>query len=159
MFCNKCGRLIEENTKFCGGCGTAIPVQNNVQQNTNVTPNVQTSNIPQENNNPNLNNESFVNSGANANNAQAYQNYDKIINPSMKKYAIFSVVIPAISIFVYWNIGLTSYIAILLAILGFNFAKKGRMHSKTLSTIGYILNSILVAMAIFMYIMIALEQL
>ena len=143
MFCNKCGRRIEENTKFCGGCGTPVPVQNYVQQNENV----------------NQNNENYGQVQVNANYNQPYQNYDNIVNPSMKKYAILSIVIPAVSIFVYLFIGLTVYIAIFLSALGFNFAKKGALYSKKLSKIGYVLNTILIVMAVLVWIVLLIATL
>ena len=157
MFCNKCGRIIEENTKFCGGCGTPVPIQNNIQQNENIAQNIETPNI-QQNNNVNQNNENYGQAQANSNYNQTYQNYDNKVNPNMKKYAIGSIVIPVISIIVYWNIGLTIYIAILLAALGFNWAKKGRLYNKTLSTIGYVLNGILVGMTILMFFAILIDR-
>ena len=151
MFCNKCGRRIEENTKFCGGCGTPVPVQNYVQQNENTTQNIETPNT-QQNYNVNQNNGDFRQAQVNTNYNQPYQNYDNIVNPSMKKYAILSIVIPAVSIFVYLFIGLTVYIAIFLSALGFNFAKKGALYSKKLSRIGYVLNTILIVMAVLVWI-------
>ena len=132
MFCNKCGRILEENTKFCGGCGTPISFHNNIQQNTVVT----------KNNNPNQNNLNYN---------QTYKNYDNIIHQNMKKYAIASIIIPIISIIIYWNIGLSIYIALLLSGLGFSCAKKGKLYNKTVSTIGYVLNGILIGIIFFMF--------
>lgn len=145
MFCNKCGRIIEEGAKFCGKCGTpvSVPVNNIINSQSNINERVENSN--------NQLNQNYYNNEQN-------QNYDNIVNSDMKKYAIGSIVIPVISIIVYWNIGLSIYIAILLAILGFNWAKKGRLYNKTLSTIGYVLNGILVGMAIFMFFAILMDR-
>lgn len=150
MFCSKCGRIIEENTKFCGGCGTAVPAPNNTMSQENVIQNKEEQNY-----------NTYVDQGQVQTNYynQAYQNYDNIVNPSMKKYAILSIIIPAVSIFVYLFIGLTVYIAILLSALGFNFAKKGALYSKKLSKIGYILNTILVVMAVLVWIMLLIATL
>lgn len=142
MFCNKCGRIIEENTKFCGGCGTPVPVQNNVQQNENITPNIEIPNT-QANYNANQNNENYGQAQVNTNYNQPYQNYDNIVNPSMKKYAILSIVIPVVLFLVFCCIGTTFYVAILVTVLGFNCAKKGELYSKNLSRTGYVLNTIL----------------
>lgn len=150
MFCNKCGRKIEENTKFCSECGE--PVQNYVKQNENIE-----ALNTQQNYNENKNNENYEQTQVNANNNKASQNYDNIVNPSMKKYAVLSIIIPAISIFAYIFIGLTVSIAVLLSILGFSFAAKGALYSKKLSKIGYVLNTILVLMAVFVWIAIVFE--
>lgn len=154
MFCNKCGRIIEEGAKFCGKCGTpvSIPTNNIINDQTNSNENVENLNKQQDlNQNYNQINSNYYNN-------QSNQNYDNIVNPDMKKYAIGSIVIPVISIIVYWYIGLTTYLAALLAGIGFGFAKKGRLYSKTLSTIGYILNGILVGMAILMIFIILIEK-
>lgn len=150
MFCSKCGRIIEENTKFCGGCGTPVPAYNNTMSQENVIQNKEEQNY-----------NTYVDQGQVQTNYynQAYQNYDNVVNPSMKKYAILSIVIPAVSIFVYLFIGLTVYIAILLSALGFNFAKKGALYSKKLSKIGYILNTILIVMAVLVWIMLLIATL
>lgn len=150
MFCSKCGRIIEENTKFCGGCGTPVPAHNNTMSQENVIQNKEEQNY-----------NTYVDQGQVQTNYynQAYQNYDNVVNPSMKKYAILSIVIPAVSIFVYLFIGLTVYIAILLSALGFNFAKKGALYSKKLSKIGYILNTILIVMAVLVWIMLLIATL
>lgn len=150
MFCSKCGRIIEENTKFCGGCGTPVPAHNNTMSQENVIQNKEEQNY-----------NTYVDQGQVQTNYynQAYQNYDNVVNPSMKKYAILSIVIPAVSIFVYLFIGLTVYIAILLSALGFNFAKKGALYSKKLSKIGYILNTILIVMAVAVWIVLLIATL
>lgn len=143
MFCNKCGRIIEENTKFCGGCGTPVPIQNNIQPNINISQNVQQDTVINQN---------YEQSQTNPIYNEPYQNYDNIVNPSMKKYAILSIVIPAISIFLYLFVGLSVRIAIFLSCLGFIFAKKGNLYSKKLAKIGYVLNTILVVISIIMWI-------
>ncbi len=142
MFCNKCGRIIEEGAKFCSKCGA--PVENQEGDIVNNQP------IQNENNNQ-------VNQN-NYNETQQNQNYDNIIHPDMKKYAIASIAIPAISIIVYWFIGLPLYIAILLASFGFGLAKKGKEYSKKISIIAYVLNSILVVMCIIMFFAIMIEK-
>ena len=159
MFCNKCGRIIEENAKFCGGCGTPVPIQNNIQQNENIAQNIETPNIQQNNNNVNPNNENYGQAQVNSNYSQTYQNYDNIINPSMKKYAILSIVIPSISLFLYFFVGLTVWIAICLSALGFNFAQKGKLYSEKLAKIGYVLNTILLVAAILMWIILLITTL
>lgn len=78
---------------------------------------------------------------------------DKAINPNMKKWAILSIVIGVGGIIFYWFIGLTVYIAIILASAGFSFAAKGKIESKKIALIGQIANGILFAMAIIMFIL------
>ena len=159
MFCNKCGRIIEENSKFCGGCGTPVPIQNNIQQNENIAQNIETPNIQQNNNNVNQNNGNYGQAQLNSNYNQTYQNYDNIVNPNMKKYAILSIVIPSISLFLYFFVGLTVWIAICLSALGFNFAQKGKLYSEKLAKIGYVLNTILLVVAILMWIILLIATL
>ncbi len=161
MFCKKCGKLIEDGAKFCGNCGTPVELVNNPIQSA-VNNSIGGNNNIQQTANPisNTYQETKIDYNAqNMNNYNNQQNYDNIVNPSMKKYAIASVAIPAVAILVYWFIGLTIYIAILLAGLGYNFSNKGKLYNKTLSTIGYILNTILIIMAIFVGIGMLIEKL
>lgn len=154
MFCKKCGTLIEEGTKFCGNCGT--PVEFVQQQNTTNNINSQPVN-PVTDTNSNISSNNTYNSQQNVNYNPNNENYDNIINPSMKKYAILSIVIPSIALFVYFFIGLSFYIAILLAGVGFSFAQKGKMYSKKMSTAGVVLNTILTVVACIMLVILIIS--
>lgn len=154
MFCKKCGTLIEEGTKFCGNCGT--PVEFVQQQNTTNNINSQPVN-PVTDTNSNISSNNTYNSQQNVNYNPNNENYDNIINPSMKKYAILSIVIPSIALFVYFFIGLSFYIAILLAGVGFSFAQKGKMYSKKMSTAGVVLNTILMVVACIMLVILIIS--
>lgn len=143
MFCNKCGKKVDEGSKFCGSCGATIDSQN--------------SSI--EINLPNMNEENTSRNTQTINNGQQFnKNYDNIIHTDMTKYAIACVAIPTISIIIYWYIGLPVYVAILLASLGYGCAKKGKDANKALSVIGYILNTILVLISIIMFFAIIIEK-
>lgn len=159
MFCSKCGLQNNQGEMFCKQCGTRL--ENNNQQ-------VQQSNQfiqPQQNLNNNqpdlmqqpMNNQQNINpqvSNNYSNNGTLNQNYiDKAVNPNMKKWAILSVVVPVIAIIWYMFIGLSFYIAIMLAAAGFSFAQKGEMANKKLATVGKVLNGILAGMAIVMLIL------
>ena len=76
----------------------------------------------------------------------------------MKKWAILSIIIPAIAIVWYLFIGLSVYIAVIIASVGFSFAKKGEVSDKKLALVGKILNGILVGLAIVMLILIYFFQ-
>lgn len=135
MFCNNCGRVIEDNSKFCGKCGAKIEeskVDNNIE---NLKVEVDSNNSEESSN----------------------QNYKDRTEQTAKKEAIASVVIPAIAIFVYTFIGLNIFLAVFIAGIGFECAKGGKKYSKKLSTTGYVLNGILCAMAVIMYIAIRME--
>lgn len=136
MYCKKCGKLIEENAKFCGGCGTPAPIQNDLQKSENIYQN------------NNINSGNYNQTKINSNYNPTYQNYDNIIRPNMKIYAIGSIVIPVISFIVYYCKGISVSIAFFLSALGFSFAKKGKMYNNVLSIIGYILNGLLLGLAI-----------
>jgi len=166
MFCSKCGFQNNQGEMFCKQCGTRLDdgVQQQVQSNnTNQFIQPQQSNQPdmmqqqpmnnqqyqqpQQNINPQVSN-NYSNSGT------LDQNYiDKAVNPNMKKWAILSVVVPVVGIIWYWFIGLSFYIAIMLAAAGFGFAQKGEMANKKLAIIGKVLNGILAGMAIIMFIL------
>lgn len=145
MFCNKCGRKVEEGSKFCSSCGAAINnnqssvIQSNLK---NINEGDDTSTTTKTINSENQFNES----------------YNNIINPNMTKYAIASVAIPTVAIIIYWYIGLPVYVALIFGGLGYECAKKGKEANKTLSTIGYILNSILVIISIIMFFAIIIKK-
>lgn len=146
MFCKKCGELIEEGVKYCPNCGTL-----------NITPESDTSDRPSDVKYKNVEEQQYQNNYDN--NVEPNQDYDKIINPSMKKYAILSICIPAVILIIeciidQWFYG---WAFILLVVLGFSWAKKGRAYSKTLSNIGYVLNGIFLAIIILTYIAAIME--
>ena len=84
---------------------------------------------------------------------------NKAVNPNMKKWAILSIIVPVIAIIWYIFIGLSSYLAILIAAAGFGFAKKGEMANKKLATIGKVANGTLTGLAIVMFILQLLKAL
>lgn len=144
MFCSKCGFQNNQGEMFCKNCGTRL--ENNNQQQAPQNPTNQFIQ-PQQNVNPQVSNNY-------SNNGTLSQNYiDKAVNPNMKKWAILSVVVPAVTIIWYWFIGLSFFIAIMLAAAGFGFAQKGDMANKKLATIGKVLNGILAGMAIVLFIL------
>lgn len=144
MFCSKCGFQNNQGEVFCKNCGTRL--ENNNQQQAPQNPTNQFIQ-PQQNVNPQVSNNY-------SNNGTLSQNYiDKAVNPNMKKWAILSVVVPAVTIIWYWFIGLSFFIAIMLAAAGFGFAQKGDMANKKLATIGKVLNGILAGMAIVLFIL------
>lgn len=153
MFCNKCGRIIESDSKFCGGCGAPVPIPNNIKQNVNMAQNIEKTSI-QQNNSENQNNDGQAQVNTNYN--QTYQNYDNIVNPSMKKYAILSIVIPLVALFLYFFCDLTVWLAICLSAIGFSFAHKGKLYSEKLAKIGYVLNTILLVVAVLIWIILLL---
>lgn len=148
MFCSKCGFQNNQGDMFCKKCGTKL--DNGVQQTQQLN-----------NNEPVVQPQQGVNTQVpnnNPNNGNLNQNYvNNAVNPNMKKWAILSVVIPAVSIIWYWFIGLPPLIAVLLAATGFGFAKKGEVSDQKMATIGRVLNGILVGFAVVMYILYLLE--
>ncbi len=150
MFCKKCGTLIEEGTRFCGNCGTPVEIVQQQDPSNN-------SNNPITSLNNNVSSNDTYNNQGNINYNPNNENYDNIINPSMKKYAILSIVIPSVALLVYFIIGLSFYIAILLAIVGFSFAKKGKMYSKRMSAVGVALNTILTVVACIMLVLLTIS--
>lgn len=137
MYCSKCGFLNNNGEKYCKNCGVLLE-ENQVQQ-------------PTTNN---VDNQQFQNNTGNL--SSTYVN--NAINPNMKKWAILSIIIPAIAIVWYLFIGLSVYIAVIIAAVGFSFAKKGEVSDKKLALVGKILNGILVGLAIVMLILIYFFQ-
>lgn len=137
MYCSKCGFLNNNGEKYCKNCGILLE-ENQVQQ-------------PTTNN---VDNQQFQNNTGNL--SSTYVN--NAINPNMKKWAILSIIIPAIAIVWYLFIGLSVYIAVIIAAVGFSFAKKGEVSDKKLALVGKILNGILVGLAIVMLILIYFFQ-
>ena len=117
MYCSKCGFLNNNGEKYCKNCGVLLE-ENQVQQ-------------PTTNN---VDNQQFQNNTGNL--SSTYVN--NAINPNMKKWAILSIIIPAIAIVWYLFIGLSVYIAVIIAAVGFSFAKKGEVSDKKLALVGKI---------------------
>lgn len=133
MFCNKCGILVEENSKFCTYCGNKVESTINSKENIQV-----------ENN---------INSKVNENYSDIDKKYnDEIIDPNTKVFSILGIVIPIISAIVWWNVELSVGFVLLLAGLGITFTNKGKINNKARATVGYIANFILIAMAGLMYV-------
>lgn len=78
--------------------------------------------------------------------------YKNIENSKANKYAIFSIIIPVVAIIWYAFIGLSFYLAIIIASIGFGFAKKGEVANKKCAIIGNVLNGILCGLAIVIFI-------
>jgi preprotein translocase subunit SecF len=165
MNCSKCGSQNAIGERFCKNCGCLL--ENNVQQQTqssnqqfmgqnpeqNVAQNQMNGNVSQQ---PVYNN---MYNGQNNNNTQQgnygnlSQNYvNNAVNPNMKKWAVLSIIVPSVAIIWYIFIGLSFYLAVLIAAAGFGFAQKGEMADKKLATIGKVLNGILFGMACVMLV-------
>lgn len=138
MFCSKCGTQNSSEDKFCKNCGFLLE-NNDVSQQTNNVNNLEqkTTNIS-EGLDPN-----YIN---------------QAVNPNMKKWAILSIVVPVVAIIWYIFIGLSFYLAIVIAAVGFEFARKGEMANKKLATIGKVSSGILVGMAIIMLVLQLLDK-
>lgn len=133
MFCTKCGMQNNNGEKFCKNCGVLLDNNEKLQPTNNVS----------------NQNQQYSNS-----NVGLDPNYiNQAVNPNMKKWAILSVVIPIIAIIWYIFIGLSFYLAILIAAAGFEFARKGEMANKKLAIAGKVANGVLVGLAIIMLIL------
>lgn len=126
MFCKYCGSSINNEDKFCIGCGRLV--QNNESTTIENHEEIKT----------------------------AYM--EESINPNMRKWAVLSIVIPVVAIIWYIFIGLSFYIAVLIASVGLSFAKKGEMADAKLAKIGTVLNYILMIIAVIMLILIILNM-
>ena len=167
MLCTKCGAENNANERFCRNCGNLIAeqqFQNNQQfggQQVNNNYNQQNMNQSQTN----YNQQQTTNYGQQTanNNQQTYMNnqngnldsnyVQNAVNQNMKKWAILSIVVAVAGLVWYWFIGLSFYLAILIAAAGFGFAQKGEMADKKLAIVGEVANGILVGMAIVMFIL------
>lgn len=148
MFCSKCGCQNINGEKFCKNCGVLL--ENKEIQNTitnQINENVEVLDI---------NNNSSINE--NSSNALNQEFINKSINHNMKKWAVLSIIVPIVGIIWYFFIGLSFYLAILIAAAGFSFAEKGKMADKKLATIGKICNWILIIIAIIMLILIIINN-
>lgn len=123
MFCIKCGTQNNNGEKFCKNCGVLLENGQTQQQINNINSRLDSN---------------YVNKG---------------INPNMKKWAILSVIVPVVAIIWYIFIGLSFYLAILIAATGFSFAQKGEMADKKLATIGKVANGILIGLALIMLVL------
>jgi len=122
MFCSKCGSQNINGERFCKNCG--ILLENNQPQQTINNTNGQ---------------------------IQQSMNIDKAVNPNMKIWAILSIIVPIIGILWFWFIGLSLYLAILIACVGYVFSDKGKVSNKKLSNIGNLLNGIFIGMVIVVF--------
>ncbi len=139
MFCTKCGTQNNNGERFCKNCGVILEnTQSQSQQQTN-----------------NINNQNQQYSNMNGGLDPNYVN--QAVNPNMKKWAILSIIVPTVAIIWYIFIGLSFYLAILIAAVGFRFAQKGEMADKKLATIGKVVSGILVGLAVVMFILLFIK--
>lgn len=123
MYCSKCGAQNTSGERFCHVCGCAVETYCGESSQTQQ---------------PASNSQQIIN---------------KAVNPKMTKWAILSIIIPIVAIIWYIFIGLSFYIAVLIAIAGFEFARKGELANKKLAIAGKVLNGILCGLAIVMLIL------
>ena len=164
MNCSKCGYNNTTGDRFCKNCGILLENNQPQQSINNVNSQFQQpiNNIGEQQlygqpvNNINsqqtyqqqTNNQQYTNTNGNLD-----SNYvNKAVNKNKKKWAILSIVVPVVGIIWYWFIGLSFYLAVLIAAAGFGFAQKGEMSNKKLATIGKVCNGILLGMAIVVFI-------
>lgn len=157
MYCSKCGYQNLNGERFCKNCGSLIENSQSQQPVNNMNGQVQQ---PMNNGmgGQTINQQSMYNqqqmNGQYQNNTAINQNYvNQAVNPNMKKWAILSIVVPVAGMIWYWFIGLSFYLAMIIAAAGFGFAEKGKMADKKLATIGKVCNGILVGMAVVMFIL------
>ncbi len=144
MICSNCGTQNDQGVVFCSNCGMRL--ENAVQ------PQQPFSQQSVENL---IDNQMYQQQNVNmqyANNIPNQDYINKAVNPNMKKWAILSIVVPVIAIIWYWFIGLSFYIAVIIAAAGFGFAQKGEIANKKMAVAGRVLNGILAGMAIIMLI-------
>ena len=132
MNCPKCGMINKEDAAFCGQCGEKLntPV-NNMTMNNQSTMNQQMSQLQ------------------NVTITPQQQNLD----PSMKKFATLSVVIPSIGLFFCLFIGFIPVLAWALGGMSVGFAKKGKAADPKLAKVGMILSYIFIAMGFVLFFM------
>lgn len=147
MYCSKCGTFCDKQ-KFCPNCGTLILTDNNEQQINNVNNNLNNG----TNNNVNSNvNGNVSNNLSNVNNI-ANNEVAKMINSSNKKYGIIAIVVGVGGIIMFFTIGISLIISLLLSGFGFSMSAKSYNDYRTLSIIGYVSNGILLFAGILVYI-------
>ena len=169
MFCKNCGTR-NDGQSFCTNCGAKLDnlnIDNSKYNEINKEESSQNTKSPnglemdtqqaikESSQTTNQINNNYINKPTNSDikTNQINNSYiDKAVNPDMNKWAVLSIVIPSIAIFIYMFIGLSFILAIIIAGVGFDFAKKGEMANKQLAKIGKILNGILVGIAIIMLI-------
>lgn len=131
MYCPKCGFQNVNGELYCKNCGNILEENQNINQ--------QINNIQQ-------------NQTENVSNKQYSKNIENTIYPNMKKWAIFSIILPIIVILVFLFYKISFFLIILSCSLGFSFAKKGAISDKKLAKIGYILNGVVSIIAIIIFI-------
>lgn len=155
MFCSKCGTQINPNERFCSKCGILV-VNANSPQSQQTTDQIQSKSI-QAQPNTNVINQGFGNNQNNQPNNITQEQINQVLNPNMKKWAILSIVLPAVGIGLYIWPGLSIWIAIAIAGAGLEFAKKGKMGNPKLAKIGQIVNYILLGIALIMLILLLIS--
>ena len=132
MNCPKCGMINKDDAAFCGQCGEKLntPV-NNMTMNNQSTMNQQMAQLQ------------------NVTITPQQQNLD----PSMKKFATLSVVIPSIGLFFCLFIGFIPVLAWALGGMSVGFAKKGKAADPKLAKVGMVLSYIFIAMGFVLFFM------
>ncbi len=144
---------------YCANCGTLLTevinndnpslnqmnfnTQNNVQHNDPLS-NGYANNITDNNQNVALNN---------YNQNTTNNNFNSVVKKDDKKYAIISIIIGALAIFIYIFVGLSVWLALIICSIGISLANKSKNSSPSLSKAGVIINTILGVIAIIMWIL------
>ena len=141
MNCPKCGMINKDDAAFCGQCGEKLntPV-NNMTMNNQSTMNQQTALPTMNQQTAQLQNVTIT---------PQQQNLD----PSMKKFATLSVVIPSIGLFFCLFIGFIPVLAWALGGMCVGFAKKGKAADPKLAKVGMVLSYIFIAMGFVLFFM------
>lgn len=141
MNCPKCGMINKDDAAFCGQCGEKLntPV-NNMTMNNQSTMNQQMAQPTTNQQMAQLQNVTIT---------PQQQNLD----PSMKKFATLSVVIPSIGLFFCLFIGFIPVLAWALGGMSVGFAKKGKAADPKLAKVGMVLSYIFIAMGFVLFFM------
>jgi len=159
MFCNHCGMENSNNDIYCKGCGTLLQ-QNNMQNGYNPMQHQQqyagqaqqpyNQQQPQQNYDYNQQQNYYnpVQQPDYSQNNTYYQNNNQYINNDVRKYAILSVVIPAVLLVIIFFWGAPIWLWAPAIAISANFSVKGRSADEKLYKIGLVLSCIVVGIAL-----------
>lgn len=157
--CKNCNTTYQ-NGGYCSNCGSLLePVAINSMNDNHNSNEMGANNVNRDAMTSTLNyNINQSKQEVNLNNNVEDKNFSQVVKKDDKKYAIISIILGVGSIILYFFVGLSVWIALVICSIGISLANKSKNSSPGLSKVGIIVNSILGILAVIMWILLIITE-